>query len=302
MAGNGDGIGSVLVYGATGAQGRPVARRLLQEGRRVRVLTRRPAAAADLAALGAEVVEGDLDRPETLAAAGDGMDGVHLLVPFFGGTAAQGIRAIEAARASGVRLVVWNATGAIPPARTGNPAVDVRIDVLDALRASGLPAVVLEPTIYMENLLGPWTAPEVAASGRLAYPLPAAARLQWVAHEDVGALAAAAFGRPGLAGRRFAACGPERLDGPAMAERFAAALARPVSYRPMPPAEFGAVVDRAFGGGGAGAAAYYEAVHADPRAHSTDIDHAALVRALPIAPTPLRDWVARHADAFGGAA
>lgn len=62
---------TVLVTGATGFIGGALARRLLADGARVRVLVRDPASAgaADLCAAGAEFAHGDLTRPDSLDAA-----------------------------------------------------------------------------------------------------------------------------------------------------------------------------------------------------------------------------------------
>jgi dihydroflavonol-4-reductase len=57
----------VLVTGATGFMGRVLVGRLLEEGRAVRVLERRPGDAFD--GLAVERVTGDVTRPETLSAA-----------------------------------------------------------------------------------------------------------------------------------------------------------------------------------------------------------------------------------------
>ena len=59
----------VLVVGASGALGRVIAARLVAGGASVRGMTRDAARLADLAAQGAEVVEGDLLQPATLASA-----------------------------------------------------------------------------------------------------------------------------------------------------------------------------------------------------------------------------------------
>ena len=63
-----------LILGATGLQGGAVARELLMRGQTIRGLARRAASskARVLAEQGAEVVEGDLSRPETLAPASEG--------------------------------------------------------------------------------------------------------------------------------------------------------------------------------------------------------------------------------------
>jgi uncharacterized protein YbjT (DUF2867 family) len=56
----------LLVVGATGTLGRPVVRLLRTKGLAVRALCRHPERAADLAALGAEVVAGDLTDAASL--------------------------------------------------------------------------------------------------------------------------------------------------------------------------------------------------------------------------------------------
>lgn len=65
----------ILVVGATGSIGRLVVEEALQQGHTVRALVRSAERARRLPAT-AEVVVGDLTRPETLAAAVDGVDGI----------------------------------------------------------------------------------------------------------------------------------------------------------------------------------------------------------------------------------
>ncbi|HUU34091.1 MAG TPA: NAD(P)H-binding protein, partial [Vicinamibacterales bacterium] len=72
-------MGRVLVTGATGFVGLEVARQLCKKGVRPRLLVRRPLRGALLASLGAELMQGDLESPESLARAVQGMDTViHL--------------------------------------------------------------------------------------------------------------------------------------------------------------------------------------------------------------------------------
>ena len=299
------GVKSVLVYGATGAQVSPVARRLLEDGFGVRVLTRDLGSpgAQGLREAGAEVVVGDMRDAGSLGAASEGMDGVFLLVPFLlkdpDDFALFGRNAIVAAKEARVRLLVWNPTGEIPPARTGLPAIDGRIEVLESLQSSGVPHVVLQPTVYMENYLGPWTAPEVAEKGVFTYPIPIELKMQWITHEDAAAFAVEALKRPEVADTNLRVCGPERLSGEEIAKRFGHALGHKISFRSMPPRQFGAHMDAAFGPGvGDGAVAAYEAAFQDPGMFSTDIDLSVALERLPIRPTPLEEWVRQHAAAF----
>src|SRR5438105_8154718 len=93
----------IAVTGATGQQGGGVVRALQASGQfKVRALSRNPDKHRDLG----EVVEADLDRPETLKAAFEGVHGVFLVTNF--GEAGtdehkQATAAVRAARDAGVK-------------------------------------------------------------------------------------------------------------------------------------------------------------------------------------------------------
>src|SRR6266446_6664938 len=99
----------IAVVGATGQQGSSVVR-ALQSGKqfKVRALTRNPAKHRELAD---EVIQADLNRPETLAAAFKGAYGVFLVTTSsLEGTdeRKQGAAAVQAAKDAGVKHVVWS--------------------------------------------------------------------------------------------------------------------------------------------------------------------------------------------------
>jgi uncharacterized protein YbjT (DUF2867 family) len=162
---------SVLVIGGTGQLGRPVVQGLCRRGIAVRVLVRAPARAADLVALGAQAVPGDLTDPASLAAA---CRGVHRVLAAAHGMLGRGRQRSEAvddaghraliaaAKAAGVeRLVYVSAYGA-----SRNHPVDffrTKFEIEQALALSGLDHVILRPTAFME-----WHAHEFNGKGVLA--------------------------------------------------------------------------------------------------------------------------------------
>lgn len=287
---------NILVFGANGAQARPVAERLAARGYGVTALVRDEAKAAGLAQAGIRIVVGDMDDADAVSGAMKGQDGVFMLVSFAEGRAEQARGIIAAARANGVQRIVWNATGSILPVDIGNPGIDMRRAILAALEASGIPFVALQPTIYMENLLMSVVAEEVARQGTLPYPLPEAVQCQWISHADAAAFAVAAFERQSAENLVIDICGPERLSGKQMAASFSRALGRQITYRPMPPVEFGAALP--FGESRQMVIKYYEGVGADPAKATTNVDFARTLALLPIEPTSLEQFARKYSGAF----
>ncbi|MFJ4711799.1 NAD-dependent epimerase/dehydratase family protein [Streptomyces sp. NPDC088785] len=125
-----------LVTGATGQVGRRFVPRLLQsapQGDRVRVLVRDAERGERFAALGAEVVIGDLRDAEALGRATAGADAVVNVAAAFRGVPDEEARAVNrdaaielgrAAVASGVRRFVQVSTGLVYGAGRGRPHVE----------------------------------------------------------------------------------------------------------------------------------------------------------------------------------
>lgn len=297
----------VLVYGATGSQAAGVVAGLLERGHTPYMLTRHPEKAEPMLRRGAQVVVGDMADASLLRRASAGMDGVSLMVPAFLDNPMEGPRyfrqAVDAAKDAGVPLIVYNTSGAIPAQRTGMPMFDMRLDLVDTLQASGVPHVVIAPTGYAENLLGPWTRPGVIERDELAYPNPEDYPVGWIASADVGRLMVAALERPELANAIIPVSGVENLTGPELAERFSRGLGRSIRYRAMPLDEFGAFFDRLFGpGAGDMAKIGYRMQQENPDLVRMWVDMGPVLEKLPVQMTGMEDWVRQHAAAFGAPA
>jgi uncharacterized protein YbjT (DUF2867 family) len=291
----------VLVYGATGTQSGPVVEKLLESGHTPFVFTRNREKAARLARLGAQVVEGEMaDYGQVLRASG-GMDAVSLLVPFRASDPVKlGENAVNAAQEAGVPLIVWNTSGPIPPVPTGNPSYDLRLHLVEYLRLSKIPHITLVPTAYAENLLGPWNAPAVAQRNQVTYPTPADMTLSWLPCQDLASLTVAALERPQLAGSTFHISGIEQLDGNQLAEQFAQALGRSISYRPLPPVEFEAILSGFMPAlVAAEVAGVYQKMWDEPGQRPPfTADMGPVLEALPVEMTSMQEWVRKYAAAF----
>src|SRR5260221_1256562 len=97
----------ILVTGATGMTGSELVRRLSAKGVRVRGLTRNMAKAVALAALpNVEIVEGDMEHPETLSSSLQGVERAMLISSSDAKMLEVQSNFIEAAQKAGVKYVI----------------------------------------------------------------------------------------------------------------------------------------------------------------------------------------------------
>ncbi|MGF6880223.1 NmrA family NAD(P)-binding protein [Paraburkholderia sp. MM5477-R1] len=209
-----DSSAAVLVIGATGAQGGAAARHLLAAGRKVRFLTRNPdsPAARALVDMDAQALRGDLDDRDLLAKAMEGVGSVFsvLLTDFDRSDRErrQGFALVNAARNAEVPQFVHTSV-----AQAGNHETfpgwsekrwnrkywTDKWEVEEAVRAAGFESwTVLQPAFMMDNLAEPKAGamfPHLREGLLLSALLPDA-RLDWIAADDVGALAASALNDP----------------------------------------------------------------------------------------------------------
>ena len=292
----------VLVYGGTGSQGLPVVLKLLERGHTPYVLTRDAKKAVPLAEKGAKIITGNTGNLESLRQASEGMDAIALMTPLFTDVlpAVSAKNAIQAAAESDVKMVVWNTGGKAFDEPIGNPLLDHQPETTQLLRHSGLPYIILQPTVYLENLLGPYTTPFVRNDNKLAYPHPEAMQVHWISSQDMGALVTAALEHPELAGSYFEVSNTERLNGTDLAGQFSLALGRDITYYAMPPAEFGAILNNIFGAGAGDAVARdYQMLLDKPEQQTKYLTQPEVaLKKLGVKPMSVRDWVSQYAAAF----
>lgn len=191
----------ILVTGATGRQGGSVARHLLAQGWRVRGLTRSPdsASARELAALGVEVVRGNMSVPDDLRSACAGVHGVfsvqNPMISGSDGEVAQGLNVMDAAAEAGVAHVVYGSAGPGTPG-TGVESWDRKLEVVEHARGRDLPLTVLRPMAFMELMTDKDLYPPIAVWHLMPKLIGDDQPLVWLSADDVGAIAARAFADP----------------------------------------------------------------------------------------------------------
>ena len=236
--------GLILVTGAgggVGGVGGKVAALLRQRGQAVRAMAHHDDDRADaLRALGADVVVGDLTRPADVATA---LDSVHRM--FFSMSLAPSYLEASATVATVARAVGdLNALVAISQmtvsqmdALSMSESHHQRLHWLSeqVLNWSGLPIIHVRPTLFLDNpLFTTLAARSIVDSGTIRLPF-GTGRTSPIATEDVARVVATILSDPAPhIGRVFELTGPRSQDMNGVAEEYARALRRPVSYVDVP--------------------------------------------------------------------
>jgi NAD(P)H dehydrogenase (quinone) len=230
----------LLVTGATGQLGRLVIDHLLATTPpgAIAALARSTAAASDLAARGIEVRVGDYDDAASLDRAVTGIDRVLLISSSaIGSRTAQHARVIEASRKAGVGLLVYTSLLHADRSPLGL-AVEHR-ETEAAVRASGVPCVILRNGWYSENHTA--SIPSALAHGAV-FGCAGDGRFSTASRADYAAAAAIVLTTDGHAGRVYELAGDAAYTLADFAAEVARAAGRGVSYRNLPEADFQAAL------------------------------------------------------------
>jgi uncharacterized protein YbjT (DUF2867 family) len=197
----------IAVVGATGQQGGAVVRNL-QAGDefKVRAMTRNPAKHRELAD---EVIQADLNRPETLAAAFEGAYGIFLVTNFREeGTdeVEQATAAVRAAKHAGVKHFVWSTLPDVEAISRGKfhvPHFTGKAKADRIVKEAGFAnhTFVIAP-FYYQNLIGV-LAPQKQTDGSMSWALPLDPTVRSIHMGDItdlGDIVAGAFAYPDQAG------------------------------------------------------------------------------------------------------
>jgi uncharacterized protein YbjT (DUF2867 family) len=230
----------VLIIGGAGMLGRPVVRRLIEDGFSVRAMVRDIARAKVLLPAACEFAQGDVRDDARLLDALDACDAayINLAEPMLRRRPAwdvevEGSRAVIAAcRSSGVRRIIRvSAMGVDDASAEKNPwwaAVSKR-DADRAVLDSDLDWTIFRPTWFMESLC----TLRVAGRFMLCPDLPRSP-LRWIAGDDYARQVAAALRSVAAIHKVYQPQGPELLTIAQASRRLRNAWTRRLRIVPMP--------------------------------------------------------------------
>jgi uncharacterized protein YbjT (DUF2867 family) len=235
----------ILVVGSTGMVGGRIARRLLEQGRDVRILVRPASDHAALVQAGARPVIGDLKDPASVRRAVEGVDTVITTANSAQRGGEDNVETvdrdgnatlIDAAREAGVKQFVFT-TGLGSTPDSPIPFIAAKGATEERLRASGMTFTILAATPFMEVWVGMVVLSPMFEGRDVAYIGDGTQRHSMIAIDDVASFAVASVDHPEAANAYIPISGPTPFswrDAVASVER---ATSRTLEQRGLPPGE-----------------------------------------------------------------
>jgi uncharacterized protein YbjT (DUF2867 family) len=253
---------TIVVLGATGAQGGGLARAILADpagGFAARAVTRNPTSekAKALAKLGAEVVSADVDDLASLKQAFSGAYGAYCVTFYWAHMKpekelAEAKAMAAAAKHAGLQHVIWSTfedtrkwvplSDPRMPTLMGKykvPHFDAKAEANAEFTRLGVPVTFLLTSFYWDNFIYFGSGPKRGPDGTLALTLPMGkGKLPAMAAEDIGRCAYGIFKKgKSFVGKTVGIAG-EMLTGAEMAAALTKALGQEVRYNDVPPEVF----------------------------------------------------------------
>jgi uncharacterized protein YbjT (DUF2867 family) len=217
----------VLVTGATGNTGSLLVPALLSAGVDVRIFVRNEAKAKPLKDLGAEVVLGDLDQPETILSAVKNVDKIYLLTWNGETQLEQAKNVIDAAKKSGnphiIRHSMWGPEN--------SRIIKQGYKIEEMLKASGLPWTILKPTFYMQNTM--MAAQTISSDGVIYWDMKDG-KLGMIDVRDIADTAFEVITGEGHENKSYILTGPEAISFNDVAKTFSGVLDNDIKYINVP--------------------------------------------------------------------
>jgi len=252
----------IVVFGATGAQGGGLAHAILNDPASefsVRAVTRDPSSdkAKALAALGADVVAGDVDDAASLAAALQGAYGAFFVTFFWAHFSAeketQEAKSFAAAsKSAGLKHVIWST---LEDVRNYVPLDDKSMPTLHGqykvphfdgkgegdqyFTEAGVPVTFMLASYYWDNLIYFGMGPKRGEDGKLSITFPMGdKKMAGISAEDIGKCAYGIFkAKEKYIGKRVGIAG-DQLSIAEMAAAMSDALGEGVQYNEVSPDEY----------------------------------------------------------------
>lgn len=289
-----------IVFGASGVQGAHQVPVLAKAGHDVVAVSRNPKP-LEVEGKKIETAAADFGDKEAVSRILQGADTIFLNLPSTSfnqsGPILQAAKDIgQAAKAAGVKLILFNTSMPVPEVPQDIKAQDDRREMRRLLRESGVPVISIQPVVYLDNLLEGWALPPIRDHNTVIYCHKPDLQVSWICHHDVAQLMLAAAQRPDLAGRNIPIGGPETVRLEQLTEKLSRAWGRELSYENQTVADFCDKISKTMQGRGLEtdrivsqmfkAYTYYNEAEDEP----FNIDMRPVLKELPVKLTPIEEW------------
>jgi uncharacterized protein YbjT (DUF2867 family) len=194
----------ILVSGATGLLGEPVACRLRETGFTVRVMSRNFSRARAKFPEPFEIFEGDALKRSDVAEALTGCEAVHISIDHDQEDECV-TYLVEGARGQGIQRITYVSGTTVCEENRWFPLVDRKLKSEQAIRASGIDYTIFCPGWFMEML------PRFVRNGRVTVFGKPSRRWHIVSVQDLARMVAESYQRPEAVNKRFYVHGPLAL-------------------------------------------------------------------------------------------
>jgi uncharacterized protein YbjT (DUF2867 family) len=203
-------VKTILVIGATGMLGKPVAKQLLKDGVHVRVLARNPQKAQQILGDGFDIHAGDVADSASLRASLKGVDGIHISLK--GGPTEADFERMDyhatrdiaqLAKESHTPRITLLSAYAVHPEKTDTPESRAKYKGEQALKDSGVPYTIFRASWFMESLPLFVQGKTISLIGNQSHPL------HWVAAEDYARMVSQSYKSDETLNKELYIFGPE---------------------------------------------------------------------------------------------
>jgi uncharacterized protein YbjT (DUF2867 family) len=217
----------ILVTGATGNTGSLLVPMLRNADFDVRVFVKDESKAKPFREMGAEVILGDLDQPETIEPAVDGVGKIYLLTWNGPTQAQQAENVIKSAKKNGNPYIIRHSMWGPENSRIIKQGDQVE----EAVKSSGLPWTMLKPTFFMQNTM--MAAKSIVSDGVIYWDMKDG-KLGMIDVRDIVDTAVSVLTGSGHEGTSYILTGPEPISFHDVASIFSKVLGKDVKYVNVP--------------------------------------------------------------------
>jgi uncharacterized protein YbjT (DUF2867 family) len=295
----------VAVFGASGRIGQAQVRQLLKEGHETVAVTRNARILQRAEFADARIMHGDLSDPVSLRPILERVDSVFVQLPSFAAPSDKVDYAnnlIEAGEKAALENVILNTTMWSPDEPPcGEPHYDHGRLIEDMFLRSSLPATIVRPVLFMDNLISNLIKPAIVEDGIYRYVQRPGLQSNPISLDDVARYMIALLDRRDLVGERILLGGPERLSVEEVVQIVSEAIGKPLGFEYLPGKEYGEYFFKknypAFGEDPAPMAAFFDSFYSfnnysPVKPLEVDVDR--LNKLIPLKASTLREWAAEQ--------